>query len=126
MMAFVELTGLELPVSLGIYGPEDVVPDMHLLDLTLRLAAAQVHIPSDGMEHVFDYDPLIAEIDRLARDGHYDTQEWLMTRIVRACAAYPEIQSVALHMSKRPVLNSSGQLGVRLHVSAADMADLRA
>ncbi|MEL7164832.1 MAG: dihydroneopterin aldolase [Pseudomonadota bacterium] len=125
MMAFVELTGLELPVSLGTYGPDDVVPDVHLLDLTLGLDAAHVHISGDGMEHVFDYDPLVAQIDALARDGHYDTQEWLMTRIVRACAAYPEIQSVDIHMSKRPVLHGSGQLGVRLQVTADDLAVLR-
>jgi hypothetical protein len=30
------------------------------------------------MANVFDYDPLIKEIDRIAEDGHYETQERLM------------------------------------------------
>lgn len=36
------------------------------------------------------------EIDQLARDGHYETQERLMTRIVEACAKYLEIESIEI------------------------------
>ncbi|MFZ4583122.1 MAG: ligand-binding sensor domain-containing protein, partial [Paludibacter sp.] len=39
-----------------------------------------VLITKDLMENVFDYDPLVIEINRLAGDGHYETQERLMTR----------------------------------------------
>jgi dihydroneopterin aldolase len=53
-------------------------------DLSLGLALDRVLIAQDGMAYVFDYDPLIVEIDRLAADGHYETQERLMTRIASA------------------------------------------
>jgi dihydroneopterin aldolase len=66
------------------------------------------------MAHVFDYDPLITEIDRLAADGHYETQERLMTRIASACAAYPSIQWIDICLKKLPVRTGSGSLGVRL------------
>ncbi|MEO1798588.1 MAG: hypothetical protein AAFR53_16525, partial [Pseudomonadota bacterium] len=62
----------------------------------------------------------------LARDGHYDTQEWLMTRILSACAAFDAIEAVDLRLSKHPVLNESGALGVRLSLSRDDMDALRA
>jgi dihydroneopterin aldolase len=113
----VELKDLRLACQIGTYGPDDVAPDAHLLDLTLSIDPSLVLIAQDGMANVFDYDPLIADIDRLARDQHYDTQERLMTRIVKACAAYPEIEAVEVSLRKTPVLSGSGSLGVQLHLS---------
>ena len=126
MHGTVELRQLELDTRIGTYGPGDTVPDKHLLDLTLSIDPGLVFIEQDGMAHVFDYDPLVMEIDRLARDGHYDTQERLITRIVGACAAYPQIQAVDIALSKTPVRAGSGSLGVRLVLDGAAMAGLRA
>ena len=123
--AQVELKNLRLPTDLGTYGRGDVVPEAHLLDLTLGIDARHVLLEGDGMAGVFDYDPLIAEIDRLARDGHYETQEWLMTRILTACAAHPEIEAVTIALSKTPVRHDSGTLGVRLKMDAAQFAAFR-
>jgi dihydroneopterin aldolase len=77
------------------------------------------------MAKVFDYDPLIVEIARLAGDGHYETQERLMTRIVQACATYPEIESLEINLRKSPVREGSGSLGVRLSVAHTTLDDLR-
>lgn len=121
----IELTQLRLETRIGTYGPGDVVPDAHLLDLTLAIDPALVLIGTDGMTHVFDYDPLIAEIDRLARDGHYATQERLMTRIVETCADCREVEAVEIYLRKEPVLNGTGTLGVRLMVEPADLERLR-
>jgi len=77
------------------------------------------------MRHVFDYDPLVLEIERLASDGHYETQERLMTRIVQACASYPQIQSLEIGLRKSPVRNHSGSLGVRLSIDQEDLSKLR-
>ena len=77
------------------------------------------------MENVFDYDPLVIEIDRLAGDGHYETQERLITRIVHACAQYPEIESLQINLRKAPVHAGSGSLGVRLSVNKTTLDDLR-
>ena len=67
------------------------------------------------MEFVFDYDPLIATIEGLARERHYHTQEYLLTRILEACAKYTEIEGVSLNLRKMPVLND-GSLGVEISV----------
>jgi dihydroneopterin aldolase len=125
MNACVELRDLQLKTLIGTYGPHDVVPDAHTLDLTLWLSPARVLIAQDGMAHVFDYDPLVAEIDRLAADGHYETQERLITRIVHACAAYSEIQALDIGLRKSPVRPSTGSLGVRLCVDAHTLNTLR-
>ena len=117
MKSTVELKHLELKPSLGTYGFDDVVPDVHLLDLTLTIDPKLVFI--------FDYDPLIAQIDLLAIDRHYHTQERLMTRIVTACAAYAPIEAVEIFLRKRPVLRGSGELGVRLTVGTAGLAEVR-
>jgi dihydroneopterin aldolase len=121
----VELTNLEIPVEIGTYAPGDTVPDAHLLDLTLTVDPALVLIDSDGMDHVFDYDPLIAEILRLARDGPYATQERLMNRIVHACAQHPQIQTAEIFLRKTPVAAGTGALGLRLSVDLACLDALR-
>lgn len=121
----VELTNLEIPVEIGTYGPGDTVPDAHLLDLILTVDPALVLIEADGMDHVFDYDPLIAEILWLFEDGSYATQERLMTRIVHACARQPQIEAAEVFLRKTPVAMGTGALGLRLSVDRAYLDGLR-
>jgi dihydroneopterin aldolase len=124
-LSTIELRNLKIETHIGTYGPVDVVPQAHVLDLTLAIEPDLVLIEDDSMANIFDYDPLIAEIDRLARDCHYATQERLITRIVDACAAYPQINEVEIALSKAPVLAGSGSLGVRLMMDAQAMAQRR-
>jgi len=123
--AVIELRDLHLKTDIGTYGPNDTRPDFHIFDLTLGLALDRVLIAQDGMAHVFDYDPLIVEIDRLAADGHYETQERLMTRIASACAAHPEIQHIEICLRKSPVRSGNGSLGVRLKLDEQATQALR-
>ena len=122
---YVELKDLQIAVRLGTYGPDDVVPDAHLLDLTLTIAQDLVMVRRDEMALVFDYDPLIRQIDALARANHYATQERLVTLIVKACIEYPQIEALDISLRKRPVLSGTGTLGVRLILDAIEMAALR-
>lgn len=123
--ASIELRGLSLKTQIGNYKEGDIIPDEHLLDLTLWIDSNLVLISQDRMDHVFDYDPLVVEIERLAMDVHYETQERLMTRIVKACASYPQIRSLEIGLRKSPVRNNSGSLGVRLSVDQEDLSKLR-
>ena len=123
--ACIELKDLQLQTQIGTYGPGAIIPKQHLLDLTLWIDSKLVFISADVMENVFDYDPLVIEIDRLAGDGHYETQERLITRIVHACAQYPEIESLQINLRKAPVHAGSGSLGVRLSVNKTTLDDLR-
>ncbi len=118
-LAFIELRDLELTTQIGTYGPHDTKPDVHWLDLTLGIDPDKVLIATDAMAHVFDYDPLMVEIDRIAGDGHYETQERLMTKIVDACLVYSEIKTIDICLRKAPVRNGSGVLGVRLSLTVA-------
>lgn len=121
----IELRNIKIETQIGTYGPADVVPEAHVLDLTLSIGPHLVLIAEDAMAHVFDYDPLVAEIDRLARDCHYATQERLITRIVEACATYPQIDALEIALTKGPVFAGFGSLGVRLVVDAHAMAELQ-
>ena len=84
--SFIELKDLQISTQIGTYGPDDEVPNAHLLDLKLTISQCLVMTPRDGMAHVFDYDPLILKVDALARAHHYETQERLITCIVDICA----------------------------------------
>lgn len=122
----IELRNLHLTTDIGTYGPEDVVPEVHILDLVLTINPALVLIETDSMEHVFDYDPLIKEISRLAQNGHYETQERLITRILQSCATFKEIEAVEIQLRKTPVLEQTGELGIRLIVDERHMRKFRA
>ena len=124
--ASIELNDLKLRCTIGSYQPGDTVPDEHVLNLSFSIDAGLVFIPEDGMAYVFDYDPLVLEIDRLATDCHYETQERLISRIVQACSVYSEITSMEISLRKSPVHNNSGSLGVKLHLDAVALNQLRA
>lgn len=123
--ATIELKDLVLQTTIGTYGENDTVPEAHVLDMTLSIAPEKVFVSEDGMSQVFDYDPLIEEIDHLARDGHYETQEWLVSRIAKACAAYTEITGLDIGLRKRPVKDGSGTLGIRLRLDINELESLR-
>ena len=121
----IELKDFHLATRIGTYAPGDAVPEYHALDLTLWINPDLVLIAQDGMANVFDYDPLVIEIERLAADGLYETQERLMTRIVQACAAYLAIKALEMALRKFPVRAGSGSLGVRLLVDGAQLQRIR-
>ncbi|MBT8589504.1 dihydroneopterin aldolase [Polynucleobacter paneuropaeus] len=123
--ASIELRDLKLQTQIGTYKTSDIIPDNHLLDLTLWIDPNLVLISEDNMSKVFDYDPLVLEITRLASDGHYETQERLISRITEACASYSQIQSLDISLRKSPVHNNSGSLGVRLSLDQGALLQLR-
>ncbi len=124
-IASIELRDLKLQTQIGTYGPGAIIPKEHVLDLTLWIDAKLVLVSQDLMDNVFDYDPLVIEIDRLAGDGHYETQERLITRIVEACASYSEIKAMDISLQKLPVRAGSGSLGVRLSVDSLTLNSFR-
>ena len=126
IQACIELKDLKLRCTIGSYRPGDTVPDEHVLNLSLWIDASLVLIEQDGMDYVFDYDPLVLEIDRLAGDCYYETQERLISRIVQACSVYSEITSLEISLRKSPVHNNSGSLGVKLHLDETALNQLRA
>jgi dihydroneopterin aldolase len=123
--ASIELKDLQLATKIGTYGPNDVLPDAHILDLTLTIAPDLVQVDADEMALVFDYDPLIVQIDQIARNQHYQTQEFLMTCIAKACATFDQIVALDIALRKRPVLGRTGSLGVRLTLGAQEINALR-
>lgn len=123
--ARIELKDLHLNTQIGTYAAGETVPDAHILDLILHISPQLVLIKEDGMQFVFDYDPLVAEIDRLAKNQHYDTQERLMTRIAYACTGYPEIEAIEIGLRKFPIMKNSGSLGVRLAIDKTTFETMR-
>ena len=125
MRANIELTNLVLNIQIGSYTKSDVVPDKHILDILLSINPELVLINDDKMDRVFDYDPLIRAIQRMAAEMHYETQERFITRIVDICAKEEEIMDVEIFLRKSPVCGSSGELGVRLKINELDLKALK-
>ena len=125
MKSTIELFDFELDVNIGTYRDNEVAPDKHTLDLTLLIDSSLVIIEKDKMDEVFDYDPLIKGINALAREKHYETQEKLITLIVKECSTYKEIKELNLFLYKSPVSSSSGKLGVRIILDEEGLNKLR-
>ena len=125
MKSTIELLDFELDVDIGTYKDDGIAPDKHILDLILSIEPSLVIIDKDKMDDVFDYDPLIKEINTLAREMHYETQERLITLIVKECSTYDEIKELDLFLRKSPVSRSSGKLGVRIILDEKDFNKLR-
>ena len=125
MRANIELLNLVLNIQIGSYTKSDVVPDKHILDILLSINPELVLINDDKMDRVFDYDPLIRAIQRMAAEMHYETQERFITRIVDMCAKEEEIMDVEIFLRKSPVCGSSGELGVRLKINELDLKALK-
>jgi dihydroneopterin aldolase len=123
--ATIELRNLNLATTIGTYGPMDVVPEAHILNLTLTIAPDLVQIDADEMALVFDYDPLVVLIDQIARKQKYHTQEYLMTLIIKACAQFKQVIALDIALQKQPVLAGTGSLGVRLELGAQELNALR-
>ena len=75
---------------------------------------------------MFDYDPLVAEIEKLAAQVSYENQERLMTRIAQTCAYYPEVKSLDMKLIKTPIRNGRGALGIRVFMDQSALNQLRA
>lgn len=118
------LRKLHLPCTIGHYPAGMVAPELHLLDLVLTISTDHVLVYADEMSQVFDYDPLLSQISQIARAQHYTTQEYLFSRIVQACAAYPQIISLEAQLHKSPVLG--GSAGIQLVLGGDDLDRLRA
>jgi dihydroneopterin aldolase len=125
MKSTIELFDFELDVEIGTYKDNEITPNKHILDLTLSIESSLVIIEKDKMDDVFDYDPLIKGIDTLTRETYYETQERLITLIVKECSTYDKIKGLDLFLRKSPVSNFSGELGVRIILDEKDLNKLR-
>lgn len=125
----IEFVDIPVKAKIGFFSSQDSDPYVHRLDLKLVVDPKMVLVTEDGMNHVFDYDPLLEQIHRICEGRHYETQEILASHIVRYCATFTQIDSVEIHLKKfRPNGSGgtvSGTIGVRISVSGDDLVALR-
>ena len=120
----VKLRGLSLNCDIGSYGMNEVVPNKHRLDMELLVEKNLILIEEDKMANVFDYDPLVEEITQISLSGKFNTQEKLITLILKACLKYHQIKAVSLFLYKTPV-REDGELGIAVNISEQELEKLR-
>ena len=120
----VKLKGLSLNCDIGSYGMNEVVPNKHRLDMELWVEKDLILIEEDKMANVFDYDPLVEEITQISLIGKFNTQEKLITLILKACLKYHQIKAVSLFLYKTPV-REDGELGIAVNISERELEKLR-
>lgn len=125
----IELLGVPIKAQIGHFAVGESDPYEHRMDLVLVIDPSLVLIREDGMQHVFDYDPLLEQIAVISQDRQYETQEMLASEVARCCAKFKQIEGIEVCLKKaRPSVDGdtvSGTIGVRLAVSGADLVGLR-
>lgn len=125
MNATVELTDLQLNVCIGEHDAAEIPPEIHVLDLVLTVDPILVCTETDTMSDVFDYDPVLDFIYDSIKGKRYETQECLLTLIVRRCAQFGEIIQIDVSIRKESKGEAKGKLGVRLVLNEEDLNNLR-
>ena len=120
----VKLKGLSLNCDIGSYSMNEVVPNKHRLDMELLVEKNLILIEEDKMANVFDYDPLVEEITQISLIGKFNTQEKLITLILKACLKYHQIKALSLFLYKTPV-REDGELGIAVNISERELEKLR-
>ena len=120
----VKLKGLSLNCDIGSYGINEVVPNKHRLDMELLVEKNLILIEEDKMANVFDYDPLVEEITQISLIGKFNTQEKLITLILKGCLKYHQIKAVSLFLYKTPV-REEGELGIAVNIGEQELEKLR-
>jgi dihydroneopterin aldolase len=113
MEKWIELDGLQLPVSIGIHDFEKTGPQPYRLDLRLAIDD-HYRTRQDQIAETVDYDALRAQVSALVRSRHFNLQETLVQEVIDICfgldtrvravdvrsaktAVYPDCDSVGLH-----------------------------
>jgi dihydroneopterin aldolase len=113
MEKWIELDGLQLPVSIGIHDFEKTGPQPYRLDLRLAIDD-HYRTRQDQIAETVDYDALRARVSALVRSRHFNLQETLVQEVIDICfgldarvravdvrsaktAVYPDCDSVGLH-----------------------------
>jgi len=120
----VKLRGLSLNCNIGSFGMNEGVPNKHRLDMELSVEKNLILIEEDKMANVFDYDPLVEEITQISLSGKFNTQEKLITLILKACLKYHQVKAVSLFLYKTPV-RTDGELGITVIISEQELEKLR-
>ena len=126
MIATIELTDVQLSACIGEHSADEILPEIHILDLVLTVNPDLACTAIDKMSDVFDYDPVLDQIYRLTKGKRYETQEYLISLIARSCAHFREVIKVDVSIKKMSKGAVKGKLGVRLVLDEGGLKRLRA
>ena len=124
MYSYIELKNLPLDAKIGEQDHENT-QYRHYLDLKFSIETGYVLLKSDHMQKVYDYDPLVANIKKLASSVNFQTQEYLTNCILNLCLEEKKIMDLEIFLYKKSATGSLGSLGVRLLISSTEMSSLR-
>ena len=91
----VKLRGLSLNCDIGSYGINEVVPNKHRLDMEL-LVENLILVDHYKMDNVFDYDPLVEEINQISLWQIYARKPDYF--ILKACPKYHQVKVIIISL----------------------------
>ena len=126
MKTSIHLEALEIQLRIGICDFERHGPQRYLVDIHLDMETDLVFRDSDDFSGVFDYRYLHDEVLGLAARGHFDTQEFFASEILRLCALRDGVIGFTVHVRKPDVYPDCRSIGLTIAADAQDLERLRA
>ena len=123
MKAEIFLRDLALPCFIGIHDFERGVRQRMRFNFTLEVA--RLVPPRDEIALVLDYDYLRHGAQALVADRVFDTQEYLLGKLVDIAFAHPAVLAVTVETCKPDVYPDAGGVGCRLQLRREEWQQLR-
>lgn len=123
MKAEIFLRDLALPCFIGIHDFERGVRQRMRFNFTLEVD--QLVPLRDDIGLVIDYDYLRLGAQQLVADRVFDTQEYLLGKLVDIAFSHPRVQAVTVETCKPDVYPDAAGVGCRLQLSREEWQQLR-
>lgn len=116
MEQWIYLSGLEVPVSIGIHDFEKDGPQPYRIDIGLRVGP-DYFVWADSIGETVDYDNLRSGVLALVRSRHFNTQETVIQAAIEIAFRLDErILEVDISVSKTTVYPDCESVGLRYRV----------
>ncbi len=102
---------LDAPARLGVHPHEKNGPQLVRINLQIAVVDATFE---DRIDHVTDYETLVADIRKVALKAHIALVETLAERVMGVCFDRPEVRAVRVRIEKLEAIEDCGGVGVEM------------
>jgi len=107
----IELSNLQLLLSIGIHEYERVKPQKLLVSVTVRVNESE---ENDDINNTLDYDQVYLFLKELEKSGHFDLQETICRKILDFVLAIDGVEHVEVSTKKPEAYDDADYVGLTM------------
>jgi len=107
----IELSNVQLMLSIGIHAHERQNPQKLLVSLAIRISAND---EGDDINNTLDYDQVYRFLKGLENSGHFDLQETVCRKILEFVLAIDDVEHVKVSTGKTDIFADTDYVGLTM------------